>query len=57
MKKTLILLGLVGASVAANTSIKHRLGQVKAKSLVPDNNNEAPIDCPCDDTFNLPGNG
>jgi hypothetical protein len=33
MKKTLILVAFVAASVAGNTSIKHRLGQVKAQNL------------------------
>jgi hypothetical protein len=56
MKKTLILLGLVAASYAGNTSIKNRLGQVKAR------NEEQPpvsvgLECDCADQFNLPPPG
>ena len=53
MKKTLILVALVAASVTANSSIKHRLGQVKAKNLAE----QEASNCPCNDTFNLPPPG
>ena len=54
MKKTLILVALVAASVTANSSIKHRLGQVKAKNLAQQSADEA---CPCNTTFSLPAPG
>jgi len=59
MKKTLILFALVAASVSANTSIKHRLGQVKAKALaqMDDDNQGAGEACPCDSAFTLPPPG
>jgi hypothetical protein len=55
MKKTLALAALLALSVAGNTSIKHRLGQVKAKNLAQATQPPVttPVDCPCDTTWNL----
>jgi len=58
MKKTLILVALVAASYASNTSIKHRLGQVKSKTLAQTGAQQ--VDCPCNPDENqapTPGQG